>query len=169
MGQRKKHRVQPLGQVNFTKVIFRPIKRLKLIINWCPERSAKFYSTLSREAKGEDIGVPRGVQPASMEDRLVRALNARFCGFAAQQRSRQNRYATQVTQTAKQSTVFDQARKSLSEVVLVLACENKLHRTVFVIMYKIKGNRAKLCVIVSTLLIFMFADQLLLVDVFSHL
>ena len=61
MGQRKKHRVmQPLGYVNFTKVIFRPIKRLKLIRNWCPERSAKFYSTLSREAVGEDIGVPRG-------------------------------------------------------------------------------------------------------------
>ena len=64
MGQRKKHRVQPLGYVNFTKVIFRPIKRLKLIRNWCPERSAKFYSTLSREAEGEDIGVPRGGQPA---------------------------------------------------------------------------------------------------------
>ena len=46
--------------MNFTKVIFRPIKRLKLIRNWCPERSAKFYSTLSREAVGEDIGVPRG-------------------------------------------------------------------------------------------------------------
>ena len=38
----------------------------------------------------------------------------------------------------------------------------------FVIMYKIKGFREKvICVIVSTFLIFMFADQLLLVDVFS--
>ena len=107
MGQRKKHRVQPLGYVNFTKVIFRPIKRLKLIRNWCPERSAKFYSTLSREAVGEDIGVPRGGQPAQHGGSACsRALNARFCGFAAQQRSRQNRYATQATQTAKESTVF---------------------------------------------------------------
>ena len=37
-------------------------------------------------------------------------------------------------------------------------------------MYKIKGLREKLvCVIVSTFLIFMFVDQLLLVDVFSQL
>ena len=37
-------------------------------------------------------------------------------------------------------------------------------------MYKIKGLREKLvCVKVSTFLIFMFVDQLLLVDVFSQL
>ena len=37
-------------------------------------------------------------------------------------------------------------------------------------MYKIKGLREKLvCVIVCTFLIFMFVDQLLLVDVFSQL
>ena len=35
-------------------------------------------------------------------------------------------------------------------------------------MYKIKGSREKVvCVIVSTFLIFMFVDKLLLVDVFS--
>ena len=37
-------------------------------------------------------------------------------------------------------------------------------------MYKIKGFRNKVvCVIVFTFLGFMFADQLLLLDVFSHL
>ena len=55
--------------------------------------------------------------------------------------------------------------KSLSRVVL-----NVINRTVFVIVYKIKGLREKLeCVIVFTFLIFMFVDQLLLVDVFSQL
>ena len=41
------------------------------------------------------------------------------------------------------------------------------NRTVFVIMYKIKGFREKVeSVIVSTFLVSMFADQLLLVDEF---
>ena len=41
--------------------------------------------------------------------------------------------------------------------------------SVFVIMQKIKGSIEKLvCVIVSTFLIFMFVDQLLLVEVFSQ-
>ena len=35
--------------MNFTKVIFRPVKRLKLIGSWVPERTANFYSVLSRE------------------------------------------------------------------------------------------------------------------------
>ena len=34
MGQIGKHPVKPLGYLNFTGVIFRPIKRLKLIGNW---------------------------------------------------------------------------------------------------------------------------------------
>ena len=37
-----------LGHVTFTEVIFSPIKRLKLIRIWCPERSANFYSVFSR-------------------------------------------------------------------------------------------------------------------------
>ena len=44
--------------------------------------------------------------------------------------------------------------------------ENLSRKTVFVIMYKIKGFREKLVCIVSTFLIFMFVDQL---DVFSQL
>ena len=63
-------------------------------------------------------------------------------------------------------------RKSLSKVVLPVIltlrteCKNG---TVSVIMYKIKGLREKLvCVIVLTFLIFMFVDQLLLVDVTSQ-
>ena len=35
--------------MNFTKAIFRPIKRLKLIGIWFPERTANVYSVLSRE------------------------------------------------------------------------------------------------------------------------
>ena len=38
--QRVKRSVQSLGYVNFIKVIFRPIKPLKLIGSWFPERSA---------------------------------------------------------------------------------------------------------------------------------
>ena len=40
--------VQPLGFVNFNKVIFRPIELLKLIGSWFSERAAKIYSVLSR-------------------------------------------------------------------------------------------------------------------------
>ena len=36
--------------MNFTEHIFRPIKRLKFIGRWFPERSANFYSVLSRES-----------------------------------------------------------------------------------------------------------------------
>ena len=36
-----------LGYVNLTKVIFRPVKRLKLIGNWFREMSANVYSVLS--------------------------------------------------------------------------------------------------------------------------
>ena len=44
---------------------------------------------------------------------------------------------------------------------------NVINRTVFVIKYKTKDFREKVvCVIVSTFLIFMFADLLLFVDVF---
>ena len=52
-----------------------------------------------------------------------------------------------------------QAKKRLSKVafLVILACGNELNRTIFVIMYKIKGFRAKLVgVIVSTFLIFTF-------------
>ena len=59
-----------------------------------------------------------------------------------------------------------QAKKCL------LARENWmwLNRTVFVIIYKIKGFREKTgCVIVSTFLLFLFVYQLLLLDVFSDL
>ena len=63
-------------------------------------------------------------------------------------------------------------RKSLSKVVLpvILALGDEYKNgTVSVIMYKIKGFREKLvCVIVPTFLIFMFVDQLLLVDVRSQ-
>ena len=44
--------VYPLGYTNFTKAIFRPIKRLKLIVRWFPERSANFYLVLSRKNNG---------------------------------------------------------------------------------------------------------------------
>ena len=51
--------------------------------------------------------------------------------------------------------------------VLALGDERK-NGTVSVIMYKMKGFREKVvCVIVPTFLIFMFVDQLLLVDVRS--
>ena len=50
IGQRGKRPVKPLGPVNFTKVIFRPIsKHLKLTESYFPERSKNFYSVLSRE------------------------------------------------------------------------------------------------------------------------
>ena len=53
-------------------------------------------------------------------------------------------------------------------MILALGDEYK-NGTVSVIMYKIKGFREKLvCVIVPTFLIFMFVDQLLLVDVHSQ-
>ena len=45
----------------------------------------------------------------------------------------------------------------------------KLNRTVFVIMYKRVLRENLMCVIVSTFLIFMLVDQLLLMDVFSQL
>ena len=54
-------------------------------------------------------------------------------------------------------------------MILALGDEYK-NGTVSVIMYKIKGFREKLvCVIVPTFLIFMFVDQLLLVDVSSQM
>ena len=51
MGQRHKHPVAPWRYVNFTNVIFRPIKRLKLFGNWFPERSVNLYLVLSREKR----------------------------------------------------------------------------------------------------------------------
>ena len=48
MGKRRKRPVQPLGYVNFTKLIFRPIKRLKLIGNWFPYRSATSIQPVKR-------------------------------------------------------------------------------------------------------------------------
>ena len=42
----------PLGYVNFTNAFFRPIKRLKSIVRWFPERSANFYLVLSRKKNG---------------------------------------------------------------------------------------------------------------------
>ena len=39
----------PSKYVNFIKPIFRPIKRLKVIGSWSPERSSNVYSVLSRE------------------------------------------------------------------------------------------------------------------------
>ena len=41
-----------LRYVNFTKVIFRPIERLKIIGSWFAERSANFYSMVSRKNNG---------------------------------------------------------------------------------------------------------------------
>ena len=49
IGLREKRPVYPSGYVNFTKGIFRPIIRLKLMGSWFPERSANFNSVLSRE------------------------------------------------------------------------------------------------------------------------
>ena len=49
MEQRGRRPVQPLGFVNITKVIFRPIKRLILITSWFPKKSANFYSVLLGE------------------------------------------------------------------------------------------------------------------------
>lgn len=46
---REKRPVYPSGYVNFTKGIFRPIIRLKLMGSWFPDRSANMYSVLSRE------------------------------------------------------------------------------------------------------------------------
>ena len=47
--QRGKSQAHPLGYVNcFTNVIFRPVKRLKLIENLFSEKSAKLYSGFSR-------------------------------------------------------------------------------------------------------------------------
>ena len=44
MEQREKRPVYLLWYVNFIKVIFRQLKRFKLIRSWFPERSANFYS-----------------------------------------------------------------------------------------------------------------------------
>ena len=40
------------GYVNTTKVLFRPIKRLKVIGTQFPESSANFYSVFSSENNG---------------------------------------------------------------------------------------------------------------------
>jgi len=61
MGQRVKRPVKPLGYANFTKVIFRPIERLKFIGSWFPEKSSKFYSVLSRENNA--LSCSLGVSP----------------------------------------------------------------------------------------------------------
>ena len=47
MGWRGKRPDLYLGYVNLTKVIFRPVKRLKLIGSLFRERSANYYSVLS--------------------------------------------------------------------------------------------------------------------------
>lgn len=49
IGLREKRPVYPSGYVDFTKGIFRPIIRLKLMGSWFQERSANFNSVLSRE------------------------------------------------------------------------------------------------------------------------
>ena len=49
MDQRGKRPVQSLGYVNFIKVIFRPIKRLKLIGSWFPERSTNLFFNVWRK------------------------------------------------------------------------------------------------------------------------
>ena len=49
MRQGGKCPIKPLGCVNVTKVTLRKIKCLKLIGSWFPERSANFYSVLSRQ------------------------------------------------------------------------------------------------------------------------
>ena len=46
LGQGRKHPVWPLGYVNFTKDIFRPITRLNSSKAGFPEGSGNFYSVL---------------------------------------------------------------------------------------------------------------------------
>ena len=47
MGESGERLVEPLGFVNFTRVISRSITRLILMESLLPERSANFYSVLS--------------------------------------------------------------------------------------------------------------------------
>ena len=47
----RKRPVQPLGFLNFTKVIFRSIKRLKLIESWFPEREARVLNWENKSYK----------------------------------------------------------------------------------------------------------------------
>ena len=49
MGEGGKCPVEPLGYVNFTKVILKLIKHLKLIRSWFLGKSTNFCSVLSRE------------------------------------------------------------------------------------------------------------------------
>ena len=46
--EKESQRVYPLQYVNFTKVILRPIKRLKFMRSMFPGRSANFYCLLAR-------------------------------------------------------------------------------------------------------------------------
>ena len=45
----------PSKYVNFIKPIFRPMKRLKVMGSWSPERSSNVYSVLSRENSTANI------------------------------------------------------------------------------------------------------------------
>ena len=74
MGQRGK-RPMPLGYVNFTKAIFRPIKGFKLIVGWSPESSANFYSMLSRKNNGTFYSL--GVSPLQYSARTSLELDFR--------------------------------------------------------------------------------------------
>ena len=56
MGQGGKCPVKPLGCVNVTNVTCK-LKRLKLMGSWFPERSANFYSVLSREHSTVNITI----------------------------------------------------------------------------------------------------------------
>ena len=57
MGKRGKRPVKPLGYVNFTKVIFRPIKCLKLhvIRGSFQEKSANFFSFIRENSTVANI------------------------------------------------------------------------------------------------------------------
>ena len=52
MGQRVKRSLYPLGDVDLTKVIFRPVKRLKLIESWFPERFTNFIQCCKERILG---------------------------------------------------------------------------------------------------------------------
>ena len=66
-GWRVQRPVSPLGYLNFTKVIFRPIKRLKLIRSWFLERSANLYSVLSRENSTSPLQISAALRQSRVD------------------------------------------------------------------------------------------------------
>ena len=64
------------GYANFTKAIFRPIKRLKLIVRWFLERTANLYLVLSR--KNNETFCSVGVSPLQFSVRTSQELDFRL-------------------------------------------------------------------------------------------